>query len=202
MTLHSRKTGDRIYTLNVGCGNAVNKIVRVGRWIFCAYDTKLSVYDIYRSDHPAPIQLYVSVTLIIPLLPFYQNKWFLTMQTSSSSLPIRDFQVNPGAITLLLGGPPIRSPTASTSLQFVSSSLRTSNQSIGVSATANVSRTGRTKVAVWAPRLDALDVYLKKPSLAQSHPILPALIYTYLHHPPSPLPLADFYSSSCSFDHL
>lgn len=34
-------------------------------------------------------------------------------------------------------------------------------------------------MAVWAPKLDALDVYLKKPSLAQSHPILPALIYTY-----------------------
>lgn len=60
VTLHNRKTGERIYALNVACGSTVNKIVRVGRWIFCAYDFKLSVYDIYRSEHPAPIQLYVS----------------------------------------------------------------------------------------------------------------------------------------------
>lgn len=82
--------------------------------------------------------------------------------------------MNPGAITLLLGGPAIKSAAFSTLVP-----LRTSSQSIPVSATASVNRIGRTKVAVWAPRLDALDVYLKKPSLAQSHPILPALIYTY-----------------------
>jgi hypothetical protein len=34
-------------------------------------------------------------------------------------------------------------------------------------------------VAVWGPKLDTLELYLKNPMVAQSHPILPALIYGY-----------------------
>ncbi len=62
VTLHNRKTGERVYSLNSSCGSVVNKIIRVGRWIFCAYDTQLAVYDINRSDCHAPVQLFVSTT--------------------------------------------------------------------------------------------------------------------------------------------